>query len=141
LRRNLFTKSAVGQSVVHNLLDALAPMRTQFCEDFLHLVIALAPHLKLLHDEQHFRLAFDVKADVGKLLPQSVEGGDPRWVRGRSMQGDKLGGNQLGEPLNEVLLGREVVVQGRDIDAGSLSHGPGAQPFETGFRDHSKGCM
>jgi hypothetical protein len=52
------------------------------------------------------------------------------------MQGDKFCANQLGQPFDEVLLGREVIVEGGDVHPGASSHRAGAQAFKAHLGDY-----
>jgi hypothetical protein len=67
---------------------------------------------------------------VGEFLVQPVE----RRLAGRGhrrrMQRDELGGEVVGDAADERLLGREIVVQRRDVDAGAVGRAARAQPFE-----------
>ena len=100
---------------------------TIFCTS----AIAFAAQGKFLHHQQHFRMVFEVKPAIGKLLAEAVEGRKPGRARRPAMQGDKFCSNQLGQSFDEVLLGREVIVQGGDIHSGAMWRRRGCADLQT----------
>lgn len=52
------------------------------------------------------------------------------------MQGDKLCANQLGQPFDQVLLGRKVIVEDGDVHPGASGHRAGAQAFNARLGDY-----
>jgi len=47
------------------------------------------------------------------------------------VQGDELAGEEVRDPADQSLFGGKIVMQRRDIDAGTVGDAAGAQPLET----------
>ena len=75
-RSNISAERAVANAGVHHLFDSLTPVTIHVIEDLLHFGIPFAAQCKLLHHQQHVWLMLEIEPDVGKLLPQPVEGGE-----------------------------------------------------------------
>jgi hypothetical protein len=71
-----------------------------------------------------------VEMRIREFLAEPVERRAAGRRHRRGMQRDELGGEEVGNPPDQRLLGREVVVQCRDIDADTVRDAAGPQPLE-----------
>src|SRR5271168_484603 len=71
-----------------------------------------------------------VELRVGELLAKMVKKRTAGSWASWGVKGGENSGKELCKSLDQRLFGREVVVEGGDVDTGAFRHGAGAQAFE-----------
>src|SRR5262245_54862554 len=92
--------------------------------------IAVSAEHQFLDNHEQIGSLKAVKSGVCKFLTETVECSTAGWRNRRCMQANKERSEILRQSSDQRLLGREIIVQRSDVDAGPIGNAARPQPFK-----------